>query len=370
MGDTGGSLDEADPTMKTVLLTSHTLEARAGTELYVANVAGELASRGWRVAALSLTLGEVAEAMRSNGIEVSDRPEDLPRPDVIHGNSYFETLLAHLAWPESPIFGLIHVDGWWLQYPPLVPALRSVGVVGDDCRRAAVEDLGFSESEVDWHPNGADTMRFFARDPLPEKPRRALVFSNYADDDSFVPPVRLACQELDLRLDVVGSRCGRVTTEPEHLLPTYDIVFAKGRAAIEAMVTGCAVVLCDYPGSGPMVTTENLDSLRRLNFGPRTLTRRTNPQQITRAIFRYDAAEAARVSEHMRREASLAGAVDRLEATYASLMADASPARGERAGDRVGWTDQLESLVALDSDGNRSPFFAAGMAALVKRLAS
>ncbi len=350
--------------MKTVLLTSHTLDARFGTELYVANVARGLADRGWQVAAWSLELGEVAEMMRANGIAVADRLDQLPRPDVIHGNAYFETLLAHLEYPEVPIFGLLHVDSWWLQYPPLVPALGAVGVVGDDCRRAAVEDLGVPESAVEWHPNFADTSRFFARDPLPEKPRRALVFSNYASDDSFVPTVRLACDELELRLDVVGARAQRVTTEPEHLLPTYDIVFAKGRAAIEAMVTGCAVVLCDYPGNGPMVSTENLDSLRRLNFGLQTLTEATNPQRILREVYRYNAADAARVSARMREEASMSAALDRLEATYAALLEG-----GEGVSQAGSWTDQLEALVARDSDCNRSPFFASGMVALTKRLA-
>ncbi len=350
--------------MRTVLLTSHSLDARCGTELYVANVVSGLARRGWQVAAFSLDLGEVAEMMRGNGIAVSDRLDDRPRPDVIHGNAYFETLLAHLEHPDVPVFGLLHVGGWWLQYPPSVPALGAVGVVGDDCRRAAVEELGVPDAAIEWHPNFADTERFFARDPLPEKPRRALVFSNYASDDSFVPTVRLACDELDLRLDVVGARAQRVTTEPEHLLPTYDIVFAKGRAAIEAMVTGCAVVLCDYPGNGPMVSSENLDALRRLNFGLETLTERTNPQRILREVYRYDPTDATKVSARMRVEASMSAALDRLEGTYGALL----EGKGSTGGS-ASWTDQLDALVARDSDCNRSPFFARGMMRLVKRLA-
>ena len=351
--------------MKTVLLTSHSLDERCGTELYVANVAAELLSRGWKVAAHSLVLGPVAELMRANGVQVSNRIEDLPRPDIIHGSSYFETLLAHLAHPDVPIFSLLHVDRWWLQFPPFVTALRKVGAVSDDCRDAAVGELGFAESEVGWFPNFADPDRFRPRDPLPASPRRALIFSNYASDETFVPAVRLACQDLNIGLDTVGARSGRVTAEPERLLPRYDLVFAKGRAAIEAMVTGCAVVLCDYPGTGPMVREENLDSLRRLNFGVQTLTRRLNPQQIIREVMLYDPEDAAGVAQRMRQEASLGAAVDLLESTYEELI-EGWP--GSEPLDRPHWTEQLESLVAAETECNRSQIFALAMVALARTL--
>ena len=38
---------------------------------------------------------------------------------------------------------------------------------------------------------------------------------------------------------------------PEEALGSYDIVFAKARAAAEAVATGTAVVLCDVAGAGP-----------------------------------------------------------------------------------------------------------------------
>jgi hypothetical protein len=352
--------------MPTVLLTSHSLDERYGTELYVASVAAALRERGWTVGAFSLVLGDVAELMRSRGIAVSDRLEDLPAPDLIHGNCYFETLLAHLAHPGAPIFSLLHVENWWLQYPPFVPALRRVGAVGDDCREAAVGQLGFAAAEVEWHPNFADPERFKPRGPLPEKPRRALVFSNYASDDTFLPAVGVACQEMKIVHEVRGARSGQVTSEPEHLLGQYDLVFAKGRAAIEAMVTGCAVVLCDYAGVGPMVTVENLESLRRLNFGLRTLTRKLTAQQLVREIVHFDPVDAAAVTDAMRRQAALGAAIDRLEATYRDLL-DSFP--GSPPLDRPPWSEQLRELVASGSECNRTPVFAGAMAALVQRLA-
>jgi len=48
-------------------------------------------------------------------------------------------------------------------------------------------------------------------------------------------------------------------------------VFAKGKAALESLAVGAAVVLCDARGVGPMVTSSQLDHLRPLNFGLRAL---------------------------------------------------------------------------------------------------
>ena len=45
---------------------------------------------------------------------------------------------------------------------------------------------------------------------------------------------------------------------PEAILGDYDLVFAKARAAMEAMATGCAVILCDRVGAGPLVCRANL----------------------------------------------------------------------------------------------------------------
>lgn len=350
--------------MKTILLTSHSLDERYGTELYVSNVAGELVDRGWRVGAYSMVLGPVAEQMREGGVEVSAEVEELPRPDLIHGNSYFECLLAHLTYPDVPIFFLLHVDQWWLQFPPFVASLRGVGAVSDECKEAALE-LGFAAPDVACLLNFADLKRFRPRDPLPETPKRALVFSNYASDETQIPAIRTACRELGIELDIAGARAGRVTREPERLLPRYDLVFAKNRAAIEAMVVGCAVVLCDYPGAGPMVQEENLESLRRLNFGYRTMTRPLNPQQIIREVMRYDPEDAARVSEQMRGEASLESAVDLLEVTYEELI-QAWPT--SKPLNLPHWTEQLESLVAEESECNQSPIFASAMVELVKKL--
>lgn len=85
---------------------------------------------------------------------------------------------------------------------------------------------------------------------------------------------------------------------------------------------GAAVVLCDLRGAGAMVTTENLDRLRPLNFGMRTLGEPATAAALAREIARYDPADAAEVSRRIRRDAGSGALVDQLVAVYRQVIAE------------------------------------------------
>jgi len=52
--------------------------------------------------------------------------------------------------------------------------------------------------------NAVNLQRFQLRNALPVRPKRALVFSNYAGRYTHLLAVRRACRKLDLELDVLG----------------------------------------------------------------------------------------------------------------------------------------------------------------------
>jgi hypothetical protein len=170
--------------------------------------------------------------------------------------------------------------------------------------------------------NFVDLDRFRPRPPLPAKPRRALVFSNQASERTFLPAVREACDRLGIALDVAGVASGDPVERPEELLPGYDLVFAKGRAALEGMAVGAAVVLCDQAGAGPLVTTGELDRLRPLNFGIRALRDPLTAGFLASQIERYDPADAAEVSRRIRATAGIEAAVDRMTGLYEEVLAE------------------------------------------------
>ena len=57
-----------------------------------------------------------------------------------------------------------------------------------------------------------------------------------------------------------------------------------------------------------LVTSANLDELRRLNFGVRTLQKPLSQQAVQQALVGYDPADASKVAATMRATASLTGA--------------------------------------------------------------
>jgi hypothetical protein len=82
------------------------------------------------------------------------------------------------------------------------------------------------------------------------------------------------------------------------------------------------VVLCDQSGAGPLVTTGELDRLRPLNFGIRTLRDPVTAGFLASQIERYDPADAAEVSRRIRATAGIEGAVDRMTGLYEEVLAE------------------------------------------------
>ena len=306
-----------------ILITNHALAELTGSELYVRYLATALLHRGHAPIAFSPRLGEVARDLRSATVPVVDDLAAVAAPlDLIHGQHHLETMSALLHFPGVPAIFVCH--GWLppAEAPPKHPRIRRYVAVDHACRDRLLLENGIPEERLRVLLNFVDLERFKPRAPLPERPRRALVFSNYAAEQTCLAAARAACAKAGIAVDAVGQRSGQVAARPEDLLGRYDLVFAKGRSALEALTVGCAVVLCDEAGAGPLVTVGGLDRLRSLNFGLRALAEPVTPEVLAREIARYDAADAAEVSRRIR---SLAGrdlAVEALVDLYKEVIAE------------------------------------------------
>ena len=321
-----------------VLVTNRVLANRTGTELYVRDLAVGLLRAGHHPVVYSPLLGPVADEVRAATVPVVD---DLARigsaPDVIHGHHGLETLAALLAFPGVPAVALCHSWVGWADAPLRFPRVLRHVAVDHTCRDRLVSE-GVPAERVAVALNAVDLDRFRPRPPLPPRPRRALVFSNAAGGRAgHLAAIRAACARAGIALDVAGTRSRKPLERPEEVLGGYDLVFAKARAALEAMAVGAAVVLCDAAGAGPMVTTANLDRLRPLNFGVRTLGEPATPEALAREIARYDPGDAAAVSRRVREGAGTAALVDELVALYREVIAEhrAGPADDPAAEQRA-----------------------------------
>src|ERR1041385_3138375 len=219
-----------------ILITNDTLNTRFGAEVVTRDLALGLAAMGQEPTIYSPRPGTVSEEIRAHGILVVQRLEDVPLPpEIIHGNQHLETIQTLTAFPEARAIFVCHAGLAWPAVPPLSDRIQHYVAVDHFCLERLTANYGVPAEKVSVIFNSVDTDRFKQRPPLPERPRRALVFSNYATDHNFLPAIRAACQQINLPLDVIGTRVGHLVHHPEHVLPSYDVVFAKARCALEAM---------------------------------------------------------------------------------------------------------------------------------------
>ena len=309
-----------------ILITNSTLSHRCGTELYVRDIALGLLARGHSPVAFSTTLGEVARELRRGNVPVVDDLDALDGwPDIIHGHHHLETTIASLRFPNAPVISFCHGVAPWEELPAQLPTVLRYVAVDLPCRDRLVRECGVPAEKVSLLFNFVDLKRFGRRGPLPDRPRRALVFSNAASEQTQLPSIRKACARRGIALDVAGLAT-RALEAPEETLGQYDLVFAKARAAMEAMASGCAVVLCDSPGAGPMVTSGEFERLRELNFGLRALLLPLRAEQIGSQIDRFDAADATHVRDLMRANGDMERRLDELLELYATVLGAARSA--------------------------------------------
>jgi hypothetical protein len=271
----------------------------------------------------------VAAPLLAAGVPVVSRFDDLPSvPDILHGQHHLETIAALRRFPGVPAIHVCHSGYWWHDAPPRHPRIHRYVAVDEFCRErlAGTDWIDRKRIQVVW--NAVDLDRHQPRPPLPQRPRRALIFSNYAGPGTHAEPVREACRQMGIEAETVGSGAGNPSAAPERLLPGYNLVFAKARCAMEAMATGCAVILCDADGLGTIVTSANVRELRRWNFGFRVLRRPLSPELITEEIERYDSRDAAEVSAYIRESAGLKSAVQQYLALYRSVLDEPKPLSG------------------------------------------
>jgi Glycosyltransferase Family 4 len=303
-----------------ILITNNGLVHRAGSELYVRDVALRLLEGGHSPIAYSTRLGPVADELRRATVPVIDDLDALGiAPDIIHGQHHLETMIAVLRFPDVPAVSFCH--GWlpWEEMPAIFPSIQRYVAVDMTCRDRLLLEHGISIERIDVLYNFVDLDRFKVGPALPERPRRALVLSNAASPDSHVVAVREACDRRGIRVDVVGQAT-EVVDRPEAILGDYHLVFAKARAAMESMATGCAVILCDRVGAGPLVSRANFAELRELNFGVRALRHPITADYLGRQIDGYAPDEAAAVRDLLRSQASSTHALKTLLEIYHRAM--------------------------------------------------
>lgn len=338
-----------------ILLTNWTLAGHDPTVHFVRDLAANLFRRGQHPVVFAPETGPMAAELRALTIPAIEHLGQLTAaPDVILGNAQPDLMQALLHFTDAPGIFACHAWDTWLSRPPVFPRVRRYIATDETCREWLVAQNGIPEPRVRLIHPAVDLDRHIPRDPLPEKPRRAAVYDHELTDRTGLNVLREACRRAGLELDVHGAAAGSEPVRPEKVLPAYDLVFAKSRCALEALATGCAVILVDTGLLGGLVTFRNWLELRRQSFGRRTIRLRLDVEHVLAEIARYNAADARAVSRDIRDIASLDDAalsVLDLCRDVAAEHAKAPPpdrdAELQAAGAHLGATDLFRELFAL-----------------------
>ena len=296
-----------------ILITNRVLDGRSGTETYTRDLALGLLRTGHAPVVCATRLGDLADEVRGAAIPVVDDLASVgARPDVIHGHHCVETLAAVARFSGVPALFVCHDASSWYDTPPRHPRIRRYVAVDQGCRERVAAQAGVPVEACALIPNAVDLERFRPCPPLPAQPRRALTYGHILAPAELAA-IERACRTRGITLERAGSLIGGELSAPEHALCGYDLVFAKGRCALEALAVGASVVVCGPGGVASLVTSDSFDALRPLNFGRRAYRLAFDEQSLGAQIDRYDAADAALVSLRAR-------AVARLDALIASLV--------------------------------------------------
>jgi hypothetical protein len=301
-----------------ILVTNVGLAETGGTQVVVRDLSLGLLRRGHHPVVYAPTLGNFAKAIVARGVPVIDDLRQLREtPDIIHGQHLIPCSEALIRFPDVPAVYVCHGFASWMGGPPHFPQIGAYVAVDDACRDRLVQADGIESDKVVVLRNAVDLSRIPQRpQPARNPPQRALAFGKAA----IVPELWAACEKIGLPLDAIGHTKGSVLDHPEQQLVNYDLVFASARAALEALCCGCAVIVCDHRGLSGLVTSQNLDALRAVNFGIRALTRPLSADALVDEIRRCDEADIAAVTTRARQEANLETWLDRVEQLYDDVV--------------------------------------------------
>ncbi len=339
-----------------ILMTNHRLSHRGGSELFTSEIAETFRDLGHAVCVFTTLGGEVAEHLTGLGNPVVAKPGDCPfRPDIIHGQHHLETMAAIAAWPGVPAVYFIHGATPWEEHPPVHPRLRHYLATSPRFAWWVARECGVEETSLLTVHNFFDPRRF-RRTREPRLPMvKALVFHNtMAADGAAHRELQAACAEAGMTLDAIGQAFGKTIGTPEDILPDYDVVFAAGRSAIEAMACGCAVIPITSTQSAEWIHPGNFNAMRDRNFTAELNSPPLDRAGILNELRAINPTATMEVSRRIRSEATLAATAGRLLECYGLALAQPSANDPEYESRAMG--NYLTTIAARvkDADDRRS----------------
>ena len=312
-----------------ILITQRELKNYGGSEFFAIEVARALKNRGREVALYCPAPGKLANIVTPSGIPVCETPDTVPFiPDVIHGQHHLPTMAALAQFPGVPAIYCWHGARPWVEQPPRHPRIRYHVVTSARMAPRLATESGIPADRVVTIPNFVDLDRFSRVRKLNGRPTRAVLYGQAGFYPAELVMLEQACAAHGITLDKVGYAYGNPRPRPEYFLPDYDIAFAVGRCALEAMACGCGVIPIVPQLAGTLVTSANFDEWAASNFSPRYFTSANimDADWLGQEVSAFTADSIQEVTLMVRRAHAIGPAITAFETLYDRAMHAEAPA--------------------------------------------
>jgi hypothetical protein len=271
--------------MKILFATNHL--GLGGSESYLLTVAEQFDRLGHEAVVFTPEPGDGTVVAGERGVEVVEESELSDGFDAALVQDVGVAYLLAGLYPATPQLFVAHSSKFDLQAPPQMEGTVGGVVVLND--RVARRMRSFATAaEVVRMRQPIDIERFSPRAPLPEIPRRALLFSNNPNADRLAM-IEGACADVGVELLRLGGPSGHATdTVPA--LAGAEIVIGYGRSVLEGMACGRAAYVYDWKGGDGWVTAESYAAIESDGFAGGATGEVADRATLARHLREYSAA--------------------------------------------------------------------------------
>ena len=346
-----------------VLITNERLERRAGSDLFIRDLARGLQQRGHFVIAYSSDLRERPRLLELDSIPVATDLENLPfRPDIIHARHHLDAMSAVMALPGVP--AVHHCIGTaWDTALPKHPRIHRYIAPSEHVSTWISQTGDVPRNRIDTLLNGIDLTRFQAVREPPASVRRILIYDDRLSPESDLTlEVTKVAAERDLQLDCIGRCFSHVVDSPERRLLDQDLVFANGRNAIEALASGCAVAAAGQGAGVTLIDEDNFDQLRAADFLP---DEDLKPGSVAAVLDDFSPATSSTLAEKVRSLCDFVPYVERIDEIYRKAIEDHQSYREDLDAEQIAVAAYLQELAPRLKHIFHTPSFWTSTASMV-----
>jgi hypothetical protein len=331
-----------------ILLGTHQLEILAGSELFTAELAHSFRALGHEVTLFTFFKGDLARTIEAQGIPVFD-PGDAALlaqlgPDIVQTNHlpcahYLRAVIPDAIRVHSMLGALPNLEA-----PPLDGDAYSLGLAVSEEVAERIGRSSFGRHvEVALFRNWFDDSAVATAEARePHECLRVAVISNH-----LAVPLTDALAELEaagsVTVDYFGTERKPVAINGT-LLIQYDLVISIGRTVLLAAACGVPCIMADIHGSDGLLTVDNLDRVRTVNFSGRLNRRGITKAHLQDEIAKLPVQDFEDLRGKVAVQYSLKSRVEWLLSRYEELLASRSEDALKRRAD-PGLSAPSEGLV-------------------------